>query len=176
MDEDRHFKSFFGLYHRLYTICKNGGKGSNDALKVIGVMQFHYKNLTPQMYKYIEQFNDKLVELGYVFINSEGLPNFNNEEDKEAKITGKFENATLINECKNPTHPGQLKGAIFNYNEFSKSLLKVDKQELERIKNKTIQNIKFEQACLCDPQLRNRHMAKFRQQRKWGLPDSEKDW
>jgi hypothetical protein len=44
MDSIRHFKSFFDLYHKLDTMCNNGFKGSIEANKIIGVMQFHYRN------------------------------------------------------------------------------------------------------------------------------------
>jgi hypothetical protein len=130
------------------------------------------------MCKEVEKFIPRLLEMGYVFINSEGLPVFNNDEDKEAKVTGKYECATLVHERNQNdiASPGEKAGAIFNYNEFSQSAKKLSQQDYELIKKKTIDNMRFEAACMQNPELKQKFIAKFRQPRKWALADSEKDW
>ena len=176
MDEMRHFNSFCELFQRLEAICKSGGKGSNEATKVIGVMQFHFRFLTDPMYKYLDKFSTRLVELGYIFAEA---PSVSVSEDvKEAKVAGKFEYATLVHDRKpgEVAHDGQKAGAVFNYNEFSKTLGKLTKEEFENIKKKTLENFKFEAACFDNPELKNKLQAKYRQPKKWALADSEKDW
>jgi hypothetical protein len=178
MDEMRHFNSFCELFQRLEAICKSGGKGSNEATKVIGVMQFHFRSLTYLMYKYLDKFTGRLMELGYIFAEAPSIPI--NEEDiaKEAKVAGKFDYATLVHDRKpgEVAHVGQKAGAVFNYNEFSKTLGKLTKEEFENIKKKTLENFKFEAACFENPELKLKMQAKYRQPKKWALADSEKDW
>jgi hypothetical protein len=178
MDEMRHFNSFCELFQKLDTLCKNGGKGSNEATKIIGVMQFHFRMLDSKMYKYLDKFTGKLIELGYIFTDASGVVINEKEVDKEAKIAGKFEYASLVHERKpgEVVHDGEKTGAVFNYNEFSKSIKQLDKDHFEEIKRKTIENVKFEMACLENPELKNKLLAKYRQPRKWSLADSERDW
>jgi len=178
MDEMRHFNSFCELYQRLDTLCKNGGKGSNEATKIIGVMQFHFRFLSDPMYKYFDKFSARLMEMGYIFAEAPGLSVDENEVAKEAKITGKFEYASMVHERKpgEVSLQGQKSGAVFNYNEFSKPLSKLKVEEFESIKKKTLENIKFEMACMNNPELKNKLQAKHRQPKKWALADSERDW
>lgn len=179
MDEMRHFNSFCELFQRLDALCKAGGRGTEAATKIIGVMQFHFRFLTDPMYKYLDKYTPRLMEMGYSFGEpAPGLTIDIESVSKEAKIAGKFEYASLVHERKSNEnlYPGQKTGAVFNYNEFSKPLTKLESQEFENIKNKTLENIKFEMACMANPELKNKLQAKYRQPRKWGLPDSEKDW
>lgn len=179
MDAQRHFNSFCELFQRLDALCRNGGKGSDEAKKIIGVMQFHFRWLTSDMYKYLDKFSPRLLELGYTFAESaESTISLDAEVAENAKISGKYEYATLVHDRKpgEVSSPNEKAGPIFNYNEFSKPITKLEAWEFEAIKNKTLNNMKFEMACLENPQLKLDHLKKFRQPRKWALSDAEKDW
>lgn len=177
MEEMRHFNAFCELFQRLDTLCKNGLKGSDEAKKIIGVMQFHFRNLNDKMYKYLDKFTPRLLEMGYSFnVDAPGVPVSDIDNSDQVKISGKFEYASMVDERTQVERDGQKVGAIFNYNEFSKSIVDLRSDEFEQIKKKTIENIKFEMACLENPELKNKLLAKHRQPRKWSLADSEKDW
>jgi len=178
MDEMRHFNSFCELFQRLDALCKSGGKGSDEAKKIIGVMQFHFRFLNDKMYKYLDKFTTSLIGMGYTFAEAPWVAINEDEVAKEAKVAGKFEYASLVHERRpgEVSHDGQKVGAVFNYNELSKSIVELEAHEFENIKKKTIENIKFELACFENPDLKNKILAKNRQPKKWALPDSEKDW
>ena len=178
MDEMVHFNAFCELFQKLEVVYKNKGRGSEEGTKIIGVMQFHYRMLTDPMYKYLDKFSRRLVELGYSFVADPGISIDENEVAEAAKVAGKFDFASLVHERKpgDGAHDGQKTGAVFNYNEFSKSIVELPRNEFENIKKKTIDNIKFEQACFENPDLKNKMRAKFRQPKKWALADNAKDW
>jgi hypothetical protein len=179
MDDMRHFNSFCELFQRLDALCKNGGKGSDESKKIIGVMQFHFRFLTSDMHRYLDKFTTRLVEMGYSFNEEPVAIKVDDASlDKEASISKKYEYATLVHDRKQEevATPGQKAGPIFNYNEFSQPLSKLPAHEFEAIKNKTLENMKFEMACFENHELKMKHLKKYSQPRKWALADTAKDW
>jgi hypothetical protein len=173
IDCRRHFEAFCSLYKRLEELFNNGKKDCEESRKIVGVMQFHFKKLNRQMYIYLGKFQGRLREIGFVTEEEQFIQAENNGE---TGISGNFDFAKLVHHRERIQFPGEQVGYIFNYNEHSIPLEHIDGKELQELKRKTIENLKFEEACFRDPTLINKVRAKYRQPRRWGLPDDQKDW
>lgn len=163
-----HFNAFCVLFAQLKGICDSGAqrKESQEAKDICKEMYGHYPFFDDKMVKYMDQFTNSLVSMGFSFVD---MVKYNRidisdiEKNENVRVTGKFSCAKLVDSNE--------RGKIYNYNEYSVPLERLPPEEFQMIRLKTIDNIKKEQYMLATGQ-----RPKSRQPKTWSLPDAARDW
>jgi hypothetical protein len=168
MTPNEHLNAFCVLFAQLKNICDSGAqrRESKEAKDVCKKMYGHYPFLDDKMVKYLDQFTQQLVSMGFNFDEmkqSNKVDVADLDSSPEVKITGKFEYAKLVDSNSN--------GKIYNYNEHSKPYNQLSPEDFEILKQRTLQNIKNEQLMMATGK-----KPKQAQPRTWSLPDAARDW